>query len=492
MLVGSLLLTACAGPGVGRSGNARAGGTIEAAVAPSRQPVDPAVATRPAALEALWLVYTPPLTYKRREGKGGLKLIPGLAEDLPDVSRDGRAYSFRMRAGLHYPDGTPVRASDFAHTVRRARFLSAGARRLFADVARIDARDGSRSVTVTLKRPDPAFPYALASSYAGLVPARTPLRPAGRRPPPGLGPYKLVATTPDGGFTLRRNKRFQLPGISAGNLDQITARPFADATTAARQVIAGRIDYMQERPPLALLPELRSKYSDRYAEYPSLAMRYLIVSGGPPLDRLRVRRAIAYAIDESRIARLSHGLVTPTCNLLAPQLPGYRRLSPCPWGNPNGSPDLVKARALAESSSRPAPITVVAPRGDSVGRYFARALRTLGFEAELSPTPRRGAGEVSLAVLSPPAPDAADALEGLATRFDRGLAALSARARAEPDQAKRDTLAAALDKTLVSRALALPYGEELRTTFVSERLDLQNCARFHPLYGNDYSAFCLK
>jgi hypothetical protein len=134
----------------------------------------------------------------------------------------------------------------------------------------------------------------------------------------------------------------------------------------------------------------------------------------------------------------------------------------------------------------------VAPRGDSVGRYFARALRTLGFEAELSPTPRRGAGEVSLAVLSPPVPDAADALAGLASRLGPGLAALSARARAEPDEAKRDALAAALDKALVSRALALPYGEELRTTFVSERLDLQNCARFHPLYGNDYSAFCLK
>jgi peptide/nickel transport system substrate-binding protein len=477
-------------------------------VAPSRQPLDPAVGTRPAALEALWLAYTPPLTYKRAEGKNGIQLIPGLAEQLPTVSQGGRVYNFKLRRGLRYSDGTPVRASDFAHSVRRATTLSPVARRLFDDVGAIDARDATGAVVVRLLRPDPAFPYALASSFAGLVPGRTPAHAARRRPPPGLGPYELVASTPDGGFTLRRNRRFRLPGIPGGNLDEITARPFADAGAAAREVIAGRIDYMQETPPFALLPDLRSKYSDRYAQYPSLNTRYLQLLTRPPLDRRRIRQAIAYAIDEGKIARLSHGLVQPTCNLLPPELPGYRKLSPCPWGNPSGSPDLVKARALAEGSPGSGPVTILAPRGERVvGSYFARMLRTLGLGARLRfvggrPGLPGPGGEAAVAVLSPVVPDAAAAMTGLTAgdgapptslrSLDPRLAELAVRAREQPDQARRAALAAELDRALVRGAIALPYGAELRTIFVSERLDLANCARFHPLYGNDYSSFCLK
>ena len=43
-------------------------------------------------MEAIWLAYTPLLTYRHAEGESGLELIPGLASDLPEVSADGRAY----------------------------------------------------------------------------------------------------------------------------------------------------------------------------------------------------------------------------------------------------------------------------------------------------------------------------------------------------------------------------------------------------------------
>jgi peptide/nickel transport system substrate-binding protein len=495
--------------GGGRSGSARAGGTIAVAVEPSSEPLDPAIATRPGALEALWLTYTPPLTYRRREGKSGLQLIPGVAEQLPTVSRGGRSYSFRLRAGLHYWDGTPVRAGDFAHTVRRSRALSASARRVFRAVARIEARDRPRTVTVQLRRPDPAFPYALASTFAGLVPGTTPLRARSRRPPPGLGPYELVRATPGGGFTLRRNPAFHLPGIPGGYIDEITARPFGDATPAARDVIAGRIDYMEETPPVALLPDLRSKYHDRYAEHPALSTHYLLLAARRPLNRRRVRQAIAYAIDEEKIARLSHGLVQPTCNMLPPQLPGYQRLDPCPWGGPTGTPDLVRARALVGHGQAAAAITILARRGDRlIGRYYANTLGTLGLRARLrlvNPARAIGpgaAGQAALGSLSAPVPDAAVMLGrlvagagGFALSLRSGgpsLERLGADALDQPNLGQRAALSAELDKALVRRALALPYGNDLRTTFVSERIDLRSCARFHPLYGNDYSSFCLK
>ena len=90
-------------------------------------------------------------------------------------------------------------------------------------------------------------------------------------------------------------------------------------------MIAGRIDYMEETPPAALLPDLRSKYSDRFGEHPSLTTRYLLVIPRGPLGRNRLRDAIAYAIDEGKLARLSQGLIQPTCNLVPQQLAGYRK-----------------------------------------------------------------------------------------------------------------------------------------------------------------------
>jgi peptide/nickel transport system substrate-binding protein len=456
------------------------------------------VATRPAALEALWLAYTPPLTYQRREGQAGLKLIPGLAERLPTVSNGGRWYSFRLRSGLRYPGGTRVRASDFRHTLLRSRALSPVARRLFADVATVHARDATRDVTVGLRRPDPAFPHALASTFAGFVPARTPVRTGLRRPAPGLGPYELVRTTQDGGFTLRRNADFHLPGIPAAFIDKVTARPLANRARATRAVITGGIDYVQGTPPVALLPDLRSKYGDRYAQHPSLSTRYLLLAARGALKRRHLRQAIAYATDEEKIGRLSHGLVEPTCNIVPPDLPGRRRLDPCPWGDPGGSPDLVKARALVQRLPKTPTLTILArPRDRAVGRYYARTLRTLGVRAalRLERSGRPGSlgpgGGAVLGTVSPGVPDAARLLAGLAPGGGRS-ARVSLEAAREPDPARRAALAADLEKSLVQRALVLPYGNDVRTVFVSERLDFQNCARFHPLYGNDYSSFCLK
>ena len=49
-----------------------------------------------------------------------------------------------------------------------------------------------------------------------------------------------------------------------------------------------------------------------------------------------------------------------------------------------------------------------------------------------------------------------------------------------------------LNKKLVERAWIVPYGHRKLATFLSERMDFDNCSRFHPVYFNDYSSFCLK
>jgi peptide/nickel transport system substrate-binding protein len=114
----------------------------------------------------------------------------------------------------------------------------------------------------------------------------------------------------------------------------------------------------------------------------------------PPFDRLAVRRALNYAIDRKRIARFTGSSLTaqPTCQILAPTLPGYRPY--CPYTlDPSSSgswtaPDLARAQQLvASSDTRGMKVTVLLtppfPSAPTlrIGRYVVSVLDRLGYRA---------------------------------------------------------------------------------------------------------------
>src|ERR671923_424655 len=74
---------------------------------------------------AMWNVYETLLTYKHVDGAAGYQLVPGLAQSLPTISRNGRVYKFKLRKGLRYSNGRRVLASDFKWAIKRG-FLATG------------------------------------------------------------------------------------------------------------------------------------------------------------------------------------------------------------------------------------------------------------------------------------------------------------------------------------------------------------------------------
>jgi peptide/nickel transport system substrate-binding protein len=495
-LAASLAVVALAGcvGGGGPKGNARQGGVIRVAYGSDPGRLDPAVASTPSAQEAIWLVYTPPLTYRRVGGAKATELIPGLAERLPVVSDQGRTYSFTFRRGLRYSNGRALRAADFRRAVERVRALRSPGAELFANVVGIATNDRTRRVRIRLKRPDSAFRYALASTYAGLVPGTTPLgRPAGK-PPPGIGPYTIAHGRRRGGFVLRRNASFALPGIPAGNLDAVVADVVPDRERAARAVIAGRLDYMRDPPPDALLPELRSKYRDRYSEHPTVStLAFVLDTREAPFDDARVRRGVAYAVDGLDLKRLLAGRLQPGCMLLPPTVPGHQIADKCPYGDLTVHADLEKARSQVEKAGAArAEVTVRAPRDDAGRRvlpYYTRTLRKIGLRARLSR--RGGNAQTWLAEGVPQVPYPASFF-GLVAADDPLLDVDVERLRLLPLAGATERDWGKLDSRVVRRAYLAPFGSATQSTFLSERLDFDNCARFNPVYGNDYSSFCLK
>lgn len=513
----SILAAACVlcaagcsgGEGFGR-GDARQGGSITVALAERPDSLDPAVAASSSALEVLWLTHLAPVTYARAEGAGGTALEPGLAEKMPETSKDGLVVTFTFRRGLRYSNGRGLRAGDFERAVKRAVLLSvrgldefgrvAGVRAFArrgdaaSDIPGIKANDRTRRVRIALIAPDPELPAVLASPRAAPVPAGTPAREL-RKAPPGIGPYRVSPVPGRAAFLLERRLEFRLPGVPGGNLDEIAGQVVTDPARRARDAIGGRVDAVQGEPPLGRLVEIRSKYKDRYEEQPTLALDYVAIDPRrAPFDNKDLRRAVALSLDEAALRRIRDGFLDPTCNLLPPQVVGYRRLDPCPLGDPGKDPDLVLAADLVAKAPQPPPRVLVAAGSDRGGRalarYLAETLVKIGFHARPARTAReRRRAQVSFRRRLPAIPSPVRYLDAAA---DPALRSRIALVELGGDPRKSAPEWAALDREAVDDAQIVPYGVETTGVLLSKRLDARNCSRFHPVYGLDLSSLCLR
>src|SRR4029453_18765301 len=173
-----------------------------------------------------------------------------LAQSLPSVSRNGKVYKFKLRKGLKYSNGVPVKATDFEFAIKRG-FLAQGQGVGFytdiagaeaysknptpgGDISGITANNGKRTITIRLAMPRGDFLTILALLFAAPVPPTTdPSIQNGSIP--GTGPYKFSDYDPNRSFTMVRNPYFKpTKYIPRGNPNTIHFAPVGDAAGANR------------------------------------------------------------------------------------------------------------------------------------------------------------------------------------------------------------------------------------------------------------------
>jgi peptide/nickel transport system substrate-binding protein len=528
------------GGGGGEGG--KAGGSVT--ISQTSQPdfLDPALSYTVNGIEPLWLVYTPLITYPHEEGPEGAKLIPGLAEAMPQVSEDGKTYELTLREGLKYSDGSAVKASDFEHTIKRVLNLESGGSAFYlvidgaqeyvdagkceGDISGIETDDATRKITINLTEADGSFSHVLGMWFAGLVPGDTPCKNMTENPPPGVGAYKITESVPNRQFVLEKNENFPDlgPDIPAGNLDKITTKIVKNAVRQAQDVISGELDFMQDPPPADILPEVKAKYSDRYEDQETASTYYLFMNTQvAPFDKPEVREAVNYGVDKPALARLYAGHMGVGCSFLPPGLPGYDEAldtSDCPWGDPSKPPDLEKARQMIKDAGVDGMEVTVWGNNDDptdkVTEAYADMLSKMGFDAK----PRILDGGVYFQTIGSAKTKAQTGFTNWFQDFPhpknffflvdgksiqptnnqnfgnvddpeitKGIADLNLEPEITDEVADRW---AELNRELVEGAYIVPWGHEKLATFMSERMDFENCAEFHPVYFNDYSSWCLK
>ena len=545
LLVAALTMVAiasCGGDddeGGGGGGDAKKGGSITISLSSNPDFLDPALAFTVEAASAHWIAYPGLVTYRHDEGKAGTELIPAAAEKMPEISSDGLTYTFKLRKGLKYSNGTPAKASDFVRAIQRSATLEWGGIGFFepieglteylkgkkgdAPISGIKATDETGEITIKLVEKNGQFIYALAFPSAGLVPSNTSFKNLSKDPPPGLGAYqfKKGSIQPNREFTLVKNKNFNLPGIPKGNLDTMRVKLIKSQARQAQDVIAGKLDYMLDEPSTDLLPEVRSKYKDRYQETVINSTYYLFMNQAePPFDKVEARQAVNYGLDKRALVRLFGGLLEPDCNFLPPQMAGYEKLEPCPWGDPTKPPDVEKARQLVEKAGVDGQEVTVwgndEERSSKVANYTTDMLNKIGFKAK---TKIIGAetyyatignektkAQIGFTNWNQDFPHPGDFFflvesgsiqptnnENFGNVDDPEVDKLSAEIKADAPENVTDK-SKELDKlvTSVEKAHVAAYGHTKETTFVSERMDFQNCTVYHPVYRDDWSQFCLK
>jgi peptide/nickel transport system substrate-binding protein len=181
--------------------------------------------------------------------------------DTFETAPDGLTWRFRLRDGLFWHDGAPVKASDCVASLRRWARGDALGRTLMAVVTAIEATD-ERSFQIVLREPFPLMLDVLGKPNAP-IPAMIPERilpPGDERIKEivGSGPFSFKADAWRSGDTivLERFARYKprsekpdfLSGAKVVNLDQVVLRVMPDDATAATALIAGEIDYMQYLP----------------------------------------------------------------------------------------------------------------------------------------------------------------------------------------------------------------------------------------------------
>jgi DNA-binding SARP family transcriptional activator/ABC-type transport system substrate-binding protein len=416
--------------------NVHRGGTLRVVESPAFSSlggsVDPAVFAGLGQWQMLSLTNDGLVTYRRIGGIAGDTLVPDLATELPSPTEGGRIYTFHLRSGIRYSDGTRVRPEDFRHAIERVFKVGSGytqspytgivgAKQCERTPRRCTLRrgivTGDRGDTITfrLTARDPDFLYKLAFPMADAVPPNAPSRDIGRRPLPATGPYmtESVALAPgppdrEHGrgirrWTLVRNPRFREWSADAqpsGYPDRIVLSANAEAPQAASAIEHG-VDVLLS-PTTRELPQLERRYATQLHSNPNAAtFAFVMNTRVAPFDRLEVRRALNFAIDRKRILALAGGSfeAQSTCQILPPTLAGYQPY--CPYtllANASGTwiaPDLARAERLVRASgTRNARVTVlVPPPGPTfpttkIGLYTVSVLRRLGFRASLRVLPQ--------------------------------------------------------------------------------------------------------
>ena len=377
-LVGFLLL---GGLAVARSGAAQApaaGGTLTFAAGADPDSLDPLNTQSNPGEQVNRMMYDNLVRFNAK-----MQIEPALAESWTQ-SPDGLAWTFKLRKGVRFHDGTPFDAKAVKYFFDRVlgdeKPFKASLYTPFVQGAQV-VDDGT--VRVMLKQPFAAFLFRLAHSAGGIA------SPAAHQKwgkdltlhPVGTGPFKFVEWVKGDRVVLERND-----GYWGGRprLDRVTVKTVREDSARVLMLESGDADLIVNIPPEDI-PRLRKDARFAVESIPTARTLYVVINvKKKPFDDLRVRQALNYAVNREAIVKsLFQGNAEVIPGIVAPLQNGFAKLGGYAY-------DPKKAKELlAQAGVSALKVKLWSPKGRYVKDFeLAQAvqqdLAAVGVDAALS------------------------------------------------------------------------------------------------------------
>jgi peptide/nickel transport system substrate-binding protein len=307
-----------------------------------------------------------------------LEMRPALAESW-QVSPDQRTWTFHLRHGVTFHDGSPLVADDVVYSYRRIIDQQLTNADKFTAVTGVTATDPA-TVRITVKQPTPNLLTNLGGFKGMAIVSRKNVE-SGQiaTHPVGTGAFEFVGQKSGDSITLKANPTYW---GGAPKVSGVTFRFISEPSTALSALQAGEIDWTDSIP-AQRVAQLKNDDSLHLAVTPSNDYWYLALNEArPPWNDVRVRQAIAYAVDRDSIVQAtSYG--TAVANQLA-----------IPKGNPWYTPydtyrrDIDKAKdLLREAGAAPKNldmlVTTEYPETVTAAQIIADNLAPLGITVNI-------------------------------------------------------------------------------------------------------------
>jgi peptide/nickel transport system substrate-binding protein len=316
--------------------------------------------------------------------KGGVQPLLAASIDHPDPA----TYIVKLKQGLHFQDGSPVTIDDVVASIARVRDpnVAGPLAWMYDNPKAAVTRTDDQTITIKLGTPSSLFQYVLATTAGHVIP-KAAIDKYGAdllRNPIGTGPYKFVKWDAGSEIVLEKNPNYWQAGMPY--YDQLVFKIVPEGTTRITGLKNGDVNAMTAVPP-DQIDTVKGFPNVDWHEVVGYTINYLAMRNDkPPLNDVKVRKAIAQAIDLNSIMTnivkgegiLSHNTSVP------PNMPGSAtdQLQPPTY-------NVAAAKQLLAQSSQPngfkTQLHTIAPNDIYVPQALAvqQALKALNIDVEV-------------------------------------------------------------------------------------------------------------
>ncbi len=232
-----------------------------------------------------------------------LNLVPQLAEDW-EISEDGKVYTFFLRQGVTFHDGTPFNAEAVKFNFERMMDPDAGSPRA-SELSPVQEVRVVDEYTVEVELDAPFSPFlAVLTDRAGMMVSPTAVQEKGKdfsNSPVGTGPFQFVERVVQDRIVLERYDDYwgELPKVT-----KITIIPYADENVRVTNLLSGDADIINRVPPKEI-EKLKQSEGIELAETGTLGFQGLYLNHkGEPFNNAKLRKALDLVIDREAIKKV--------------------------------------------------------------------------------------------------------------------------------------------------------------------------------------------